>query len=112
MPTTERSRPNVLLTLACVVVVVAGLKAAGTVLVPFLLSILIAVISMPIVRWLQGLRVPAGVAVGLTVAMLVGLFTGFVYGFLNGLLFQALQSMLLQHQHLHLTTRVQFHYEA
>lgn len=77
MPTPERPRPNVLLTLACLVVVVAGLKAAGSVLLPFLLSILLAVLAMPVVRWLQARRLPAVLAVGLTVVLLVGVFVGF-----------------------------------
>jgi len=77
MPKAERPRSNILLTLACCVVVVAGLKAAGSVLLPFLLSILLAVLAMPVVRWLQSLKLPASLAVTLTVLLLIGLFTGF-----------------------------------
>ena len=73
---TERARPHVLLSLACVVVLVAGLQAAGSVLLPFLLSILLAVLAMPVVRWLQGVKIPATLAVLLTVCLLLGLFTG------------------------------------
>ncbi|MDE0891301.1 MAG: AI-2E family transporter, partial [Planctomycetota bacterium] len=73
---TERARPNVLLSLACVVVLVAGLQAAGSVLLPFLLSILLAVLAMPVVRWLQGMKIPATFAVLLTVCLLIALFTG------------------------------------
>ena len=72
----ERARPNVLLSLACVVVVIAGLKAAGSVLLPFLLSILLAVLAMPVVRWLKGMKVPAPLAVLMTVGLLIGLFAG------------------------------------
>ena len=68
---------SLLFRLAALVVVVAGLKSAGSVLLPFLLSILLAVLAMPVVRWLQGLRVPGPAAVGLTVLGLVGLFAGF-----------------------------------
>ena len=73
---TERSRPQVLLSLACVIVLVAGLQAAASVLLPFLLSILLAVLAMPVVRWLQGMRLPATLAVIVTVCLLIGLFTG------------------------------------
>ena len=73
---TERARPNVLLSLACVVVLVAGLQAAGSVLLPFLLSILLAVLAMPVVRWLQAMKIPATFAVLLTVCLLIALFTG------------------------------------
>jgi len=76
MKTPERPRQNVLLNLACLVVVVAGLKASASVLLPFLLSILLAVLAMPVVRWLKGMRVPAPMAVLMTVGLLIGLFAG------------------------------------
>ncbi|MCH2106344.1 MAG: AI-2E family transporter, partial [Planctomycetes bacterium] len=78
MKTPDRPRQSsLLLNLACLVVLVAGLKASGSVLLPFLLSILIAVLAMPLVRWLQGRRVPGALAVGLTVVILMALFMGF-----------------------------------
>lgn len=96
MSTPDRSHQNVLLTLACLVVLIAGLKAAGSVLLPFLLSILIAVLAMPLVRWLQGMRVPAPIAVGLTVIILVGLFTGF--GVIVGASINEFSAKLPEHQ--------------
>lgn len=96
MTTTQRPRPNILLTLACLVVVIAGLKSAGSVLLPFLLSILLAVLAMPVVRWLQGLRVPGPAAVGLTVLGLVGLFAGF--GVIVGTSVQDFTKQLPKHQ--------------
>lgn len=77
MNSPDRPRQSLLLTLACLVILVAGLKASGSVLLPFLLSILIAVLAMPLVRWLQGMRIPGGLAVSLTVLLLLGLFMGF-----------------------------------
>lgn len=65
------------MTLAALVVVVAGLKAAGPVLVPLLLSMFLAVVSLPLVTWLRAHRVPtaAGVAAAILVdaAVLVGI---------------------------------------
>ena len=51
---------------ACFVVVVAGLRLGATMLLPFALALFLAVMSMPIMFWLQLRRVPAPLAVLLT----------------------------------------------
>lgn len=51
-----------LITLAAFVVVVAGVRAAEAVVVPFLLSIFIAIISAPALFWLEKNRVPRWLA--------------------------------------------------
>ena len=56
-----------LLIAASLVVVIAGLQAAASVLLPFLLSIFLAILSLPLLVWLQGKRVPTTPAVLLTV---------------------------------------------
>lgn len=48
---------------ACFVVVVAGMKAAGAILVPFLLSIFIALIFSPFLFWMQGKGVRQGISI-------------------------------------------------
>lgn len=55
-----------LMTLAGVVVVIAGLKAASTLLQPFLVSVFLAVLSLPLLNWFQKERVPRWLAVLLT----------------------------------------------
>jgi predicted PurR-regulated permease PerM len=68
------SRPRAsqrLLTLASVVVVVAGLKLGAPLLVPFTAALFLAILSLPILTWLQQRRVPRGLAV--TVAVLINL---------------------------------------
>ena len=45
--------PRFLMTAAAFVVVVAGMRAAGSILVPFLLSMFIAVIFAPPLFWMQ-----------------------------------------------------------
>lgn len=52
-----------LLTAACFVVVVAGMRAAATILIPFLLAIFVATISAPALYWMRKKRVPSGVAI-------------------------------------------------
>jgi predicted PurR-regulated permease PerM len=57
----ERSPSNILHPLvlfACFVVVVAGMKAASSIIVPFLLALFIAVICSPPLTWLKQHRVP------------------------------------------------------
>ena len=47
---------------AALVIVIAGMRAASPVLIPFLLSIFIAVISGPLLFWLQAKRIPTVLA--------------------------------------------------
>jgi len=83
---TEINRPanasQMLMTLAAFVIVVAGMSAAKVILVPFLLSAFIAIISTPPLFWLQHKGLPKWLAllivilgvflIGLLVAHLVG----------------------------------------
>ena len=45
---------------AAVVVVLAGLKAAQTLVIPFLLALFLAIICFPAVAWLNARKVPVG----------------------------------------------------
>ena len=56
-------RNGLLLSLACFMVVVAGIQAAAPLLVPFLLSVFIAVAVSPPLFWMEKKRVPSGLAV-------------------------------------------------
>jgi len=58
---------KVLLSLACVVVIVAGLRAASEMLIPIVLGLFLAVLSMPILNWLGRRGVPRPLAVLLTI---------------------------------------------
>ena len=48
---------------ACFVVVIAGLRAAAAVVLPFLVAVFLAVVSVPFMRWLERNRVPRPLAV-------------------------------------------------
>lgn len=61
------------LTLAGCVVVVAGMKAATVILVPFLLSAFIAIICAPAMFWLQRKGVPSAVALLIVVVVVLGI---------------------------------------
>ena len=68
------STSRALLTLAAIVIIAAGMKAAQEVVVPFLLAAFIATIAAPPVFWLERHRVPSilaisGVMVGMVLAL-------------------------------------------
>lgn len=69
-------RTSMLLYAAGLVIVVAGLKAAAELLLPFVLALFLAIISLPLVSFLERRRLPRTLAVLVTVladfAVLVG----------------------------------------
>ena len=56
---------------ASLVVVIAGLRAAATVIVPFLIAVFLAIVSVPLMSWLQRKGVPKLLAVVCTILMAV-----------------------------------------
>ncbi|MFT4927833.1 MAG: AI-2 transport protein TqsA [Phenylobacterium sp.] len=60
-----------LLVLAALVIVLAGIKAATTVIVPFLLSIFIAMTCNPLINRLMKLKIPRPIAVFVIMALIV-----------------------------------------
>jgi len=74
----QTARPHVLLILASFIVVVAGMKAASSILVPFFLAVFISVICTPPLFWLQRKGVPKVLALVfiLVAIMAVGLLLG------------------------------------
>lgn len=67
---------RVLLVVASLVVVVAGMRAAAQILVPFFLALFLAVAVAPPMFWLRRHRVPAALALAIVAAGLV-LLVGF-----------------------------------
>lgn len=71
-----------LLGLASLVIILAGLKAAETIVLPFLLAIFIGIICTPALHWMTRYKVPVVVAIMVIVAFLLvvggllGLFVG------------------------------------
>jgi len=60
---------SVLISIAAFIVIVAGLKAATQLLVPFLLAVFIAVLCAPMMIWLKAKRVPSILSVLLVVVL-------------------------------------------
>jgi len=73
---------QMMLILASFVIVVAGMKAAESIVVPFLLALFIAIIALPPFLWLQQKKVPRGLA--LIIIILVFLAFIFLVGLLIG----------------------------
>lgn len=73
-----RKGSQAVVTLACLFVVLTGMKVAANVLVPIVYAFFLAVLSYPIVRWLRRHRVPAGLALGITMLMNLSVLAGLV----------------------------------
>ncbi len=73
---------SLLLTAAAFVVVVAGMRAAEPVIVPFLLSVFVAIIAAPPVFWLERRGLPKGLAMLAVLAALAAI--GFAISALVG----------------------------
>ncbi len=75
MTRSEHKSAGFILTLAALVIVIAGAKAAQALLVPFLLAFFISIICAGPFHWLQQRKVPASVAllIVISVVMLGGL---------------------------------------
>lgn len=89
-------RLPVLLSLAGFVVVVAGMKAASSILVPFFLAIFIAVICTPPLFWLQSKGVPKILA--LVLILVAILAVGSLLGALVGISLNRFLGSLPQYQ--------------
>ena len=68
------SGAQVLFVGACGVVVIAGLKAAAPILIPFALALFLAVLTLPVTLWLQRRRVPTSLAILIGVLVNVAVF--------------------------------------
>ena len=65
-------------TLACLVIVLAGMKAAAGILVPMAYACFLAVLSFPVMQWLTRHRVPAPLALALTLLMNLTVLAGLI----------------------------------
>ena len=82
MNTTTSPIARFLIIMAAFIIVVAGMRAAESILVPFLLSLFIAIICTPLLSMMKRYRIPTGLAILLIVLMMViaGLFIGAIVG--------------------------------
>ena len=82
-----RAAGGFLLSVACLFIILAGLRSASSLVLPFLTACFLAVISLPLVAFLRARRLPAGASIfatlGIEAALLVVLL-GLVAGSLRG----------------------------
>jgi AI-2 transport protein TqsA len=62
---------NLLVSVAALVIIIAGMKAAASLLVPFLLALFVAILIASPFNWLQGRGLPAGMALLMVLGMAV-----------------------------------------
>ena len=74
---------RMLLALACLIIVLAGMKAAATFLLPIAFAFFLAILSYPLVRLLVRWRVPRSLALLITVVLSMSLLAGVVYSAIN-----------------------------
>jgi AI-2 transport protein TqsA len=67
---------NVLLGAAAAVVVIAGLRAASSVLIPVVVAGLLTLVTFPLVRWLRDHGIPPPLAVVLTIVLTIAALAG------------------------------------
>ncbi len=73
-----RKGSQAVVTLACLFVVLTGMKVAANVLVPIVYAFFLAVLSYPMVSWMRRHRVPAAVALGVTMLVNLGVLAGLI----------------------------------
>nr|WP_320192259.1 AI-2E family transporter [uncultured Desulfobacter sp.] len=68
------NRHNAMVNLAAFVIVIAGMKAASSLIVPFLLALFLTIISLPLMLFLKKMRVPDVLAFLLILILVIGLW--------------------------------------
>lgn len=67
---------RIMLAATCFIIIIAGMRSSTSILVPFLVSIFIAIICTPPLFWMQNKGVPKLIAI--SVIMLVLIFAGYI----------------------------------
>lgn len=82
MTTHQAPIAKFLIVFAAFVIVIAGLKMASSLVVPFLLAVFIAMIVSPMLQWLKARRVPVSIAIILIILLIlsIGLLLAAVIG--------------------------------
>lgn len=65
---------SALMGVACFIIIVAGMRSAGDILVPFLLSVFIAITFTPPLFWMQRKGVPKVIAIFFIIVFLIAIF--------------------------------------
>jgi len=71
MPKSEHKSSGLILTLAALIIIIAGVKTAQALLVPFLLAFFISIICVGPFFWLQKYKIPAPLAMLMVIAVIL-----------------------------------------
>ena len=71
-PVNSYSGLRVLVIIASLVVIIAGLKSASAIVVPMLVALFLAMLATPLMLWLRDRRLPTVLALGLILILLIG----------------------------------------
>ena len=82
MPETTSKSLRLIISFACIIIIIAGFRAADVILVPFFLSFFIAIICAPVLFWLQRHKVPTAIAV-LIIITAISILTFFFITFVS-----------------------------
>jgi len=74
--TEQQPGARLMFLLACVVIVVWGMKLAAPILLPSALALFLAVLSLPVMLWLRRHHVPGWLAITVTILMNLAIFGG------------------------------------
>ena len=75
----SKPKPNILIGIASMMVIIGGLKVGRPILVPFMVATFLAVITYPLVRLLKKNRFSRGMAIFLVVSFVLGLLGSFLW---------------------------------
>jgi predicted PurR-regulated permease PerM len=75
-PLFAESRASLLLPAAALVIFIAGLRAADSILIPFMVAVFVTVLSLPVLFWLQKLGLPRWLAVLITITGTTAVLAG------------------------------------
>ena len=81
-----------LVALAAIVIILAGIKAASEIAVPFLLSLFIAIICSPLLNYLTSKKVPYWLAIT-SLLLLIFVIFFFLFGLINSAIQEFSQSI-------------------
>lgn len=78
----QNSLTRLLVAVAAIIIILAGVKLASEIVIPFLLSLFIAIICSPVIRFMTDRKVPLWLAISLLFVLFVTIFF-FLAGLIN-----------------------------
>ncbi|QLB21068.1 hypothetical protein A6B43_05820 [Vespertiliibacter pulmonis] len=73
---------RILVTFAAIIIILAGIKLAAEIVIPFLLSLFIAIICSPLIKWMTARKIPLGIAIALLFVLFL-VVSFFLAGLIN-----------------------------